>query len=69
MIGSTEIIIIAAVVLVLFGAAAIPRFARSLGKARREFKEGLAEGEKETEESSAKEKGAAAKRPPEGKDA
>jgi sec-independent protein translocase protein TatA len=69
MIGSTEIIIIAAVVLVLFGATAIPRFARSLGKARREFKEGLAEGEKEAEESPAKERAAAAKQPREGKGA
>jgi len=69
MIGSTEIIIIAVVVLVLFGATAIPRFARSLGKARREFKEGLAEGEKDGAEDSAKEKAAAAKRPREGRDA
>lgn len=68
MIGSTEIIIIAAVVLVLFGATAIPRFARSLGKARREFKEGLAEGEKAGAEDAAKEKAAAAKRPREGTD-
>ena len=45
MIGSTELLIIALVVLVLFGAAAIPRFARSLGKARKEFKKGLEEGE------------------------
>jgi len=57
MIGSTEIIIIAVVVLVLFGATAIPRFARSLGKARREFKEGLAEGEREAGEGAGKEAG------------
>jgi sec-independent protein translocase protein TatA len=50
MIGSTEIIIVAVVVLVLFGGTAIPRFARSLGKARREFKEGLREGERESDE-------------------
>ena len=41
MIGSSEILIIALVVLVLFGAAAIPRFARSLGKAKKEFQKGL----------------------------
>jgi sec-independent protein translocase protein TatA len=41
MLGSTEILIIAVVVLVLFGSAAIPRFARSLGKAQKEFQEGL----------------------------
>jgi sec-independent protein translocase protein TatA len=43
MLGSTEILIIAAVVLVLFGSAAIPRFARSLGKAKKEFEEGVKE--------------------------
>jgi sec-independent protein translocase protein TatA len=44
MIGTTEILVIAAIVLVLFGGSAIPRFARSLGKARKEFEEGLKEG-------------------------
>jgi sec-independent protein translocase protein TatA len=44
MIGSTEILIIALVVLVLFGGAAIPKFARSLGKAKKEFEEGIKEG-------------------------
>ena len=47
MLGTTEILIIAAVVLLLFGAAAIPKFARSLGKARKEFEEGLKEGARE----------------------
>jgi sec-independent protein translocase protein TatA len=45
MIGTTELIIIGLVILVLFGAAAIPKFARSLGKAKKEFQEGLKEGE------------------------
>jgi sec-independent protein translocase protein TatA len=44
MLGSTEILIIGAIVLVLFGATAIPKFARSLGKAKKEFEEGLKEG-------------------------
>ena len=44
MIGQTEILVIAAVVLLLFGATAIPKLARSLGKARKEFKEGMREG-------------------------
>jgi sec-independent protein translocase protein TatA len=43
MLGSTEIIVIAAVVLVLFGGTAIPKFFRSLGKAKREFQKGLTE--------------------------
>jgi sec-independent protein translocase protein TatA len=37
MIGHTEILVIALVILVLFGAAAIPKFARSLGQAKKEF--------------------------------
>ena len=41
MIGTTEIIIIVGVVLVLFGAAAIPKFARSLGRAKKEFEQGI----------------------------
>lgn len=48
MTGSTEILIIGSVVLLLFGATAIPRLARAIGKARREFKKGLKEGERET---------------------
>ena len=48
--GLTEILVIAAVILLLFGAKKIPELARSLGKAKGEFKKGLAEGEKLEEE-------------------
>lgn len=41
MFGSTELIIIVVVVLVLFGSAAVPKFARSLGQAKSEFEKGL----------------------------
>jgi sec-independent protein translocase protein TatA len=44
MIGTTEIVIIVAVVLVLFGATAIPKFARSLGRAKKEFEQGIKDG-------------------------
>ena len=44
MIGSTEIIVIALLVLLLFGASALPKFARSLGKAKKEFERGKEEG-------------------------
>jgi sec-independent protein translocase protein TatA len=44
MIGPNELIIIALVVLVLFGASAIPKFARSLGQAKKEFEKGMKEG-------------------------
>lgn len=47
MLSTTEIIVIAAVVLILFGAAAIPKFARSLGRAKSEFEKGVQEGRDE----------------------
>ncbi len=49
MLGTTEILIIAGVILLLFGGTAIPRFARSLGRARREFEEGLKDGARQAE--------------------
>ncbi len=52
MIGTTEIIVIGGVVVLLFGASAIPKFARSLGQAKKEFKDGIAEkaGREENQE-------------------
>ncbi len=50
MIGTTEILILCGVVLVLFGAAAIPKFARSLGQARSEFHKGTRESEEKSAE-------------------
>lgn len=44
MIGTNELIIIALVVMVLFGASAIPKFARSLGQAKKEFDRGSKDG-------------------------
>jgi sec-independent protein translocase protein TatA len=38
-IGTTEIVIIALVILMLFGAKKLPEFARGLMKAKKEFKE------------------------------
>jgi sec-independent protein translocase protein TatA len=62
MIGPNEWLLIILVVLVLFGASAIPRFARSLGKAKSEFEKGLKEGKespdaKESVEAEEKDKG------------
>ncbi|MEP6623028.1 MAG: twin-arginine translocase TatA/TatE family subunit [Acidimicrobiia bacterium] len=45
--GPTELLIVLLVVLVLFGGAKIPKLARSLGTAQREFKAGLDEGGKD----------------------
>jgi sec-independent protein translocase protein TatA len=39
-----EWIIVAIVVLVLFGGTQIPKLARSLGQAQKEFKQGLKDG-------------------------
>jgi sec-independent protein translocase protein TatA len=50
MIGTTEIVVIVAAGLVLFGASAVPKFARSLGQAKKEFQNGLKEEQKEEEE-------------------
>jgi len=44
MIGTTELLIIVGVVVLLFGATAIPRLARSIGRARSEFEKGAKEG-------------------------
>ena len=50
MIGSTELIIIAGVILVLFGSTALPKFAKSLGQAKKEFEKGIKGEEKKVEE-------------------
>ena len=41
MFGSTEIMVIVIIILILFGSAAIPKFAKSLGQAKSEFEKGL----------------------------
>lgn len=45
--GAPELLIILLVVLVIFGGAQLPKLARSLGQAHKEFKGGLAEGVKD----------------------
>lgn len=49
MLGHPEILIVGVIVLVLFGASAIPRFARSIGRAKAEFEKGLTTGQKDAE--------------------
>ena len=44
-----EWIIVLVVVLVIFGGSQLPKLARNLGKAQKEFKDGLAEGEKRSD--------------------
>jgi sec-independent protein translocase protein TatA len=46
--GAQEWLIIAIVVLVLFGGSQLPKLARSLGEAQKEFKKGINEGSNDT---------------------
>lgn len=46
-IGPPEILLIVGVIVLLFGAKRLPEIARSMGKAKTEFKKGLQEGEAE----------------------
>ena len=45
--GPTELIIVLLIVLLLFGGAKLPKLARSLGEASKEFKKGLDDKDKE----------------------
>ena len=54
MIGTPELIIVLLVVLVIFGGSQLPKLARGLGSAQREFKKGLEEGAAEDDKSSKK---------------
>ena len=47
LIGTTEWVLIAFVILLLFGAKKLPDLARSMGSSVNEFKKGMAEGAKE----------------------
>jgi sec-independent protein translocase protein TatA len=63
MFGTTELIVIALVIFVLFGASSIPRFAKSLGQAKGEFEKGVKDGKAQDKAKSA-EKAAPKKRAP-----
>lgn len=43
--GPTELLVIFAVLMLLFGASRVPKLARSLGEAARELRQGAADGE------------------------
>ena len=47
--GPTELIIVLVIVLVLFGGAKLPKLAKSLGEAQREFKKGTEDADKPNE--------------------
>ena len=48
--GTTELILIVAVLFLLFGASRLPQLAKSLGQSRKAFKEGMKEAEDDYEE-------------------
>ena len=51
--GATELLIILAVVLLLFGSTRLPKLAKSLGQASKEFKKGVDGEEDDSETKSA----------------
>jgi len=58
--GTTEILLIVAVLFLLFGATRLPQLAKSLGQSRKAFKEGM----REAEEDDAAERARIAAKPP-----
>jgi sec-independent protein translocase protein TatA len=54
--GAPELLVILLIVLVIFGGSQLPRLARSLGQAQKEFKTGLDEGHKPDEDAGSHEK-------------
>jgi len=52
--GTTEIILVVAVLFLLFGASRLPQLAKSLGQTRKAFKEGMREAEEEEQAESEK---------------
>lgn len=56
-IGTTELIIILVIVLVIFGGAKLPKLARSLGQAQREFRQNADEVEESASDEAADTKG------------
>jgi len=50
MLGQPELLIILFIILILFGSSKLPELARSMGKAKSEYKKGAAEGEDEIQQ-------------------
>jgi sec-independent protein translocase protein TatA len=49
-IGGSELIIVLVVVLILFGGSQLPKLARSIGEAQKEFKSGLSDDDQRRDE-------------------
>jgi sec-independent protein translocase protein TatA len=54
--GTPELIVIAVVIILLFGATRLPQLAKALGQSKRAFKEGLDEADTEAPPKEIKEK-------------
>jgi sec-independent protein translocase protein TatA len=54
--GGTEWLVIAGVIVLLFGAKKLPELARSLGRSTREFKKGLSDSDPDEQRESSKTK-------------
>ena len=52
-VGPTELLIVLGIVMLLFGSSQLPKLARSMGAASKEFKKGVNEGAAEDEADSA----------------
>ena len=48
--GPTELIIVLLIVLLIFGGTKLPKLARSMGQASKEFKKGRSEGAEDEDE-------------------
>ncbi|MBK9179535.1 MAG: twin-arginine translocase TatA/TatE family subunit [Acidimicrobiales bacterium] len=48
--GAPELLIVLLIILLVFGGTKLPKLARSLGQAQKEFKQGVSEGAKADEE-------------------
>ncbi len=53
-VGPTELLIVLGIVMLLFGSTQLPKLARSMGAASKEFKKGVTEGAGDDEADSAK---------------
>ena len=48
--GAPELLVILVIVLLLFGGAKLPKLARSLGQAQKEFRDGVKDGSESDDE-------------------
>jgi sec-independent protein translocase protein TatA len=55
--GAPELLIVLLIVLLLFGGAKLPKLARSLGEASKEFKKGIDDSDKDKDKAESKDDG------------